>query len=60
MLCVWDFMLGMTLKEFLKHFKESRGVLGQASRQSSKQAGKWASKLAVKQVSKRVSRQAGK
>ena len=36
--CISDIMLRMALKEFLKHSKESRDVLGQASRQSSKQA----------------------
>ena len=30
--CISDIMLRMALKEFLKHSKESRGVLGQASR----------------------------
>ena len=33
---ICDFMLRMALKEILKHSKESRGVLGQASRQAIK------------------------
>ena len=39
---VRDIMLRRALKEFLKHFKESRGVLG--SSRESKQAGKQANK----------------
>ena len=32
-LCVWGIMLRRALKEFLKHSKESRGVLGQEKAQ---------------------------
>ena len=34
----------MALKEFLQHSKESREVLGQASKQARKQVSKYASK----------------
>ena len=44
--CVQDIMLRMALKEFLQHFKESRGVLGQVGKLSGKQAIKKASKVA--------------
>ena len=51
MLCahvyVQDIMLRMALKEFLQHFKESRGVLGQAA---SKRTGKQASQQAGKHL----------
>ena len=37
---VWHFPQKNTVNEFLKHSKESRGVLGQAAKQAAKQAGK--------------------
>ena len=40
-------MLRMALKEFLQHAKESRGVLGHASKQANKLAGKQASTQAL-------------
>ena len=64
-LCVCVIMLRMTLKEFLKHSKESRGVLGQEraqeraqrehlgehlGEQASRQAGRQACKEAVKHL----------
>ena len=59
-------MLRMTLNEFLKHSKASRGFLGQASKQAGKhlegkafsqsQACKEASKHAVKQGSRQALR----
>ena len=51
--CISVIMLRMALKEFLQHAKESRGVLGHASKQANKLAGKhW-------QVSKQVHKHLG-
>ena len=38
--CVRPFLQKNTANEFLKHSKESRGVLGQAGKQAGKQVGK--------------------
>ena len=57
-LSVRDIMLRRALKEFLKHYKESRGVLGQERAQASKQAGKQTGKQAGKQAGKHASKQA--
>ena len=46
--------MGMALKEFLKHSKEARGVLGQASMQACRQVGKQSSKKANKQASQEM------
>ena len=45
-----DIMLRMTPKEFMKHYKEFRGVLGQASQPASKQASKQASRQGHKHL----------
>ena len=50
--CVWDILQNKSENEFLKHSKESKGVLGQVSRQSSKQL--------CKQASKQAGRKAGR
>ena len=50
-------MFNVPLKEFLKHSKESRGVLEQASKQAGKQADRQAGKQASRQTSKQASKQ---
>ena len=65
-LCVWGIMLRRALKEFLKHSKESRGVLGQekaqerAQERELKRELKKESKRESKQASKQANRQASK
>ena len=49
-----------TANEFLKHSKESRGVLGQASRQASRQVSRKANRKARRQASRKASRKVGK
>ncbi len=52
---VWHFHQKNIEKEFLKHSKESRGVLGQPAKQASRQAGRQAGRQASKQASKQAS-----
>ena len=51
-----DFPQKNTTNEFLKHSKESRGVLGQAGKQEGRQVGRQAGRQAGRQVGRQAGR----